>query len=248
MSDRATIDVEVLHLGYAMSRLDREFLDRLGFESWRAAFGRVHDQFGVKASSVKNVRDEFDLLHPHRVGHKKTLPPSRVSVVEDCAGLSDAELLEVVQGILDGEFEEARRIGGRLRRRPSASAAAQRLRTGMFAEKYFLAHAKRICGIAAERLVDVRYGAAGFDFASASRPRLAIEVKGLQAKRGLILFTDHEWRTARARGADYWVVVIGDIAVRPRSRVIVDPAAEIEVAARVERRVARSWVGKVAVA
>ncbi|MFG0251405.1 MAG: DUF3883 domain-containing protein [Phycisphaerales bacterium JB038] len=248
MSDRVQIDVEVLVLGYAMSRLDRGFLDRLGFASWRAAFGRVEEQFGVKASSVKNVRDEFDLLHPHRVGHKKALPPSRVSVVEDCAGLSDAELVEVVQGILEGEFEEARRVEGRLRRRPKASAAAQRLRTGLFAEKYFLAHAKRICGIAAERLIDVRYEAAGFDFGSRDQARLAIEVKGLQAKRGPILFTDHEWRTARARGADYWVVVIGNIAATPRSLVIEDPVARIEVAKRVERRTARSWVGEVAVA
>ncbi len=72
---RKLIEVEAIIVAYAMSRLDAQFLMRFSYESWREAFRATGSRLGVPPASMKNLRDEFDPLHPNgRKGwHKRRL-------------------------------------------------------------------------------------------------------------------------------------------------------------------------------
>jgi hypothetical protein len=64
-SNRKLIETEAVIVAYAMSRLDSEFLKRFGFPSWHKAFAAIGARLGVRPASIKNLRDEFDPIHPN---------------------------------------------------------------------------------------------------------------------------------------------------------------------------------------
>ena len=78
------IETKALVVGYAMSRLDKRFLEAFELGSWNAAFRLAGDQLGIPASSVKNLRDEFDPFHDNmrRGWHKRPLRANRHRVLE----------------------------------------------------------------------------------------------------------------------------------------------------------------------
>ena len=215
------------------------------------AFQTAGSHLGVPAASMKNLRDEFDPVHanPRKGWHKRPLRPNRQRVLGELCDTSDQALVEVVSRILGGDREVAEWITEPLtERKERVENVAERLRTGRLAEEYFLEHARDICGVSVTELVDVRNHACGFDFALRNRPRVAIEVKGIKSKRGDILFTDHEWKEARRREFDYWLVVIASLAQRPRSRVIENPTSSLNGRIVIRTATVVSWRATVAVA
>lgn len=165
--------------------------------------------------------------------------PNRVKVVEELREVSDEALVELVRHVLRVDDEEANGVLDTLAlpsRQPAA--AAERMLTGRLAEEFVLANAKRILGIASDALVDCRDAMRGFDFEAGG---LAIEVKGLQALRGNLLFTDREWSEARARRERYWLAVVGDVRNKPTARVLRDPAAQLPAQCTYETAVRATW-------
>lgn len=205
---RSVLETEALVVAYAMSRLDTEFLRRFGFANWRAAFSSVADSLKVAPASIKNLRDEFDPVHSNsRKGwHKRPLRPNRQRVLGQFCDTSDEALVEVVARLLARDAEVRELISVPLAQESGRGEdVAERLRTGRMAEEFFVNHSELICGIASGLLVDLRNEARGFDFGVRDRATLAIEVKGLRALKGTVLFTDHEWQIARRRTGDYWL-------------------------------------------
>ncbi len=78
------LETSALIVGYAMSRLDRGYLDAHKLKSWKAAFRRAGEALKVTPASIKNLRDEFDPVHknarkgwkdrPMRPNRQRTLP------------------------------------------------------------------------------------------------------------------------------------------------------------------------------
>lgn len=244
------IETEAIIIAYAMSRLDKTFLLRFGYKSWRVAFTATGDALGVPATSMKHLRDEFDPIHGHRKGwHKRPLRSNRQRVLGQFIDIGDDALLEIVSGLLRGDSETSSEVAA-----PLAYSArrvenvAQRLRTGRLAEEFFMSNSLNICGIGESELIDRRMEAAGYDFGVVGRPELAIEIKGLSKAKGDIMFTDYEWRTARIRTSSLWLVVVGDISGSPRARLWRDPAAELQVKSRPVRSISVAWRAAVAVA
>lgn len=248
--DSRLIEVEAIIVAYAMSRLNEVFLARFRFKSWRAAFAATGAALDVPPTSMKNLRDEFDPLHGFRKGwHKRPLRNNRQRVLAEFCDISDDALLEVVDGLLRKDAETSAAVV-----EPLAFATARiedvakRLRTGRLAEEYFLAHSRKICGIKPGDLVDRRDEAAGFDFGVATQPELAIEVKGLRKAKGDILFTDREWRTARARREAFWLVVVGGLDDAPLARIWKDPCKALSPTSQAVRSLAVTWRASVSVA
>lgn len=248
--DSRLIEVEAIIVAYAMSRLNDVFLARFRFKSWRSAFASASSSLGVPATSMKNLRDEFDPLHGFRKGwHQRPMRPNRQRVLSEFSEVSDDALLEVVDRLLARDQDAAAEIVNPIAfSKDRVENVAERLRTGRLAEEYFVANSRDICGVPAKSLRDCRQDAAGYDFAITDQPRIAIEVKGLKSRSGGILFTDLEWRTARSRSENYWLVVVGDIAGTPQARIWRDPSRVLEVRSSLRRSTTVSWQATVSIA
>lgn len=244
------VDTGALVIGYAMSRLDRLYLEAFGLASWRAAFAHAEARTGRPGASFKNLRDEFDPVHSNsRKGWRlRPLRADRQRVLADLCGVSDHALIELTRRILDGDEASAGEALDSLAESASvAGNIAERLLTGRLAEDFFLARSESIIGFKPGDIEDLRLAARGFDFGVRPRPELAVEVKGLRKLRGEILFTDREWSEAGIRGRDYWLVVIGNLAETPVPRLIENPQAELAAACRIQRTVAASWSSRVVI-
>lgn len=233
-----------------MSRLDELFLRRFGFSSWREAFTSTGERLEVASASMKNLRDEFDPIHPNsrRGWHKRPLRPNRQRVLGEFCDASDEAVMDIVARLLSGDkevedlitkpmTEEKRRIEN----------VAERLRTGRLAEGHFIENSERICGIPTKSLLDCRDQACGFDFGVVDQSALAIEVKGIKSMRGAILFTDYEWNQANRRAANYWLVIVGGIPDQPRAMLIRHPASLLSVTSSIRQTSVISWKATVIV-
>lgn len=244
------IETEAIIVAYAMSRFDAVFLRRFRYRSWRAAFEATGKVLGVPPASMKNLRDEFDPVHPNtrRGWHKRPLRPNRQRVLGEFCDSSDEAVIEIVQRLLEHDaVVEALVSRPLVESRSHAEDVAERLKTGRLAEEFFLAHSERICGIAPPRIVDVRTEAKGFDFAVHGNDALAIEVKGMKSLRGDVLFTDYEWSQAKRRTHNYWLVVVGSIATKPQAKLIKHPADQLRATSSLRHATVVSWRATVAV-
>lgn len=248
---RQIIEYESLIVAYAMSRLDRRFLETLGLTSWSAAFKSIGSQIDTKPASLKNLRDEFDPVNVNsrRGWINRPMRPNRQRVIAEFSELSDDGLMEIVGRILSRDPVVSNEVVEPLAAsRSRLENVAARLRTGRLAEEFFLRESKNICGIGTDDIHDRRSDAQGFDFGVLSRPSLMIEVKGLSAAAGDILFTDFEWKIAKQNREKYWLVVVGCLPDEPLANLLVDPCACLQVRSIIERCTRVSWRSRVRVA
>jgi hypothetical protein len=247
---RQLIEYESLIVAYAMSRLDRRFLEALALPSWSAAFKAIGSQIDTKPASLKNLRDEFDPVHDNtrRGWSNRPMRPSRQRVIAEFSELSDDGLMEIISRILARDPVVTNEVVEPLAAsRSRLDNVADRLRTGRLAEEFFLRESKNICGISSNEILDRRNDAQGFDFGVTSRSSLMIEVKGLSVAAGDILFTDMEWNVAKKTRKEYWLVVIGCLPDQPLPKLFVDPFACLRIRSIVERCTRVSWRSRVRV-
>jgi len=245
------LETSALIVGYAMSRLDKVYLEACGLKSWKAAFAHAGKLLKVAPASIKNLRDEFDPVHSNaRRGWKdRPMRDSRQRVMGQLCDLSDVALLEMIDGVLRHDPDAMQEVVTPLSK-PAERIhnVAERLRTGRLAEAFFLENSQKIANIAASLVLDHRALARGYDFGVDARSEIAIEVKGMKQSRGGILFTDREWTEATTRRADYWLVVVGNIEAHPVARLFLDPVATIKAECKYQTTIAASWRATVAVA
>lgn len=250
-SRKPLLETSALIVGYAMSRLDRDYLKARGCRTWKEAFTQAGKLLEVAPASLKNLRDEFDPVHGNaRRGWKgRPMRPNRQRVMGELCDLSDAPLVDMIERILLHDPDAVQEVvaplsqaGGRVYN------VAERLRTGRLAESFFLANSVHIAAIASSLVLDHRDLACGYDFGIERRGEIAIEVKGLKQLRGSVAFTDREWSEARVRRANYWLVVVGNVDSSPVARLIPDPAMALTAKCRYQTAIAASWHAAVAVA
>ncbi len=245
------LETSALIVGYAMSRLDRAYLEAHKLKSWKEAFRRAGEALKVAPASIKNLRDEFDPVHGNaRKGWKdRPMRKNRLRVMGQLCDVSDAALLDMIDNILAHDQETVQEVVKPLSMPVErVHNVAERLRTGRLAEAFFLANSEKIADIAATLILDHRELARGYDFGVRKRDGIAIEVKGMKQMRGGILFTDREWSEAKARRADYWLVVVGNIESNPIAKLFPDPTTTLEAECKYQTTIAASWRASVAVA
>lgn len=245
-ADRKRLDIEAIVVGYAMSRLDQVYLGARGVQTWQAAYGEAASALGNPSSSFKNLRDEFDPIHPNarRGWHRDDSPlrQSRQRVLDELCDVSDDALSELIDRILArDESAVAEAMDSLAVTTRVAANVAERLLTGRRAEEYFIAHSEQIMGVPTLHILDYRISAQGYDFGVQSKPETAIEVKGLKHARGSIQFTDREWMEAKHRRENYWLAVIGDLASIPIARIFRDPYTALPARCSYQTSVVAVW-------
>jgi hypothetical protein len=250
-SRKPLLETSALIVGYAMSRLDRAYLDARHVKTWKEAFAEAGNLLKVKPQSLKLLRDEFDPIHGNaRKGWKdRPMRPNRQRVMGELCEVSDAALLEMIDGILRHDADAVEEVVTPLSK-PIGRIhnVAERLRTGRLAEIFFRDNCQRIADVHADMLLDHRELFRGYDFGVQDRADIAIEVKGMKQSRGGIVFTDREWTEAKARRQNYWLVVVGNVEANPIARLIPDPTATIQAKCQYQNAITASWRAKVDVA
>lgn len=250
-SHKPLLETSALIVGYAMSRLDRAYLDARHLKSWKEAFAQAGELLKVAPASLKNLRDEFDPVHGNaRRGWKdRPMRPNRQRVMGELCEVSDAAILDMIDAILRHDADAVQEVVTPLSKpKERMHNVAERLRTGRLAETFFRDNCQRIAGVLASSLLDHRELLRGYDFGVQDRAAIAIEVKGMKQVRGGIAFTDREWTEARARRQDYWLVVVGNVESNPVARLIADPTAALQAKCQYQTTIAASWRATVAVA
>jgi hypothetical protein len=247
---RTRLETEAIVIGYAMSRLDREYLAARNCSTWQAAYDEAAKSLTKPPETFNNLRDEFDPVHPNpRQGwHKRTMRADRQKVLNELRDVSNDALMELVKHILQRDEESiGEAIDSLAEVNHVAHNVAERLLTGRRAEEYFLANSQQLIQVPTAHLLDQRNAACGYDFGVQAQPHWAIEVKGLKAHRGVIQFTDREWTEAKVRRLDYWLVVVGNLATQPTPKVFRDPYHLLTVQSRYRQTVAIEWSATVAI-
>ena len=249
---RRRLETESRVIGYAMSRLDGKYLAARKMEGWWDAFREAAQALNASAASFKNLRDEFDPVHPNsRLGwHRRLLRPSRLRIIEELQEVSDDALIEMVAIILSQNGEAIDETLEVLAASPptfSNTNVAERLLTGRRAEEFFLQHSLSLVQINTDDILDFRQEACGFDFGVKGNAELAFEVKGLKPLHGGILFTDREWLEAKRRRQNYFLVVVGNLAAEPLARVFSDPYNLLPASCTLQTSVTASWRSTVSV-
>ena len=247
---RTRLETSALVVGYAMSRLDAEYLRQRGLGAWQEAFSEASAALGEPSASVKNLRDEFDPYHdnPRRGWHQRPLRPNRQRVLDELHEVSDDAVMALVERILAQDQEavaEAADALATVTRVPSN--VAERLLTGRRAEDFFLQHCRHLVQVEPADILDLRLAALGFDFGVQNRPEQAIEVKGLKQTRGDIQFTDREWSEAKRRQENYRLVVVANLAAEPVAKVFADPYRHLRASSFVQTSVSVVWRSTVSV-
>lgn len=95
-----------LVVAYYLSKYDIQALERLGYKNWKSAFLSISNILNLKTNTIKNMRDDFDSIHPNnRVGwYQREFRPSRKEVIEKYQEKSEEELFEIVKNILDKNY------------------------------------------------------------------------------------------------------------------------------------------------
>src|SRR5712671_6940496 len=125
--------------GLFLSKYDSLGLKKLGFESFKEAFNVIGYAMGSKPASIKNYRDEFDPLFPNRRKgwHKRNIRTYCLRVFDEYKDLD----LESFTGLVESFVGYDENVWSEVQRkkipRDRQSQFAQRLITGLAAERYF---------------------------------------------------------------------------------------------------------------
>lgn len=241
-----------LIIAFYLSKFDRDGLRNLGYSTFNEAYRDIEKKLGVKATSLKNRRDEFDPIHDNeRVGwYQRPMSPSRVRIVQQLGTISEPTLRGIVLDILAGErstseiilksihekAEPYRDRGGKKRK------FVLRGPTGKKAEELFMRDFGEQKAPFDGTLHDCRDLGAGYDFrVSQGDSEKFIEVKGLDGYTGGVVLTDKEWRTAEQKEANYCLVIVSGIANSPKLMYIFDPFRKFNPRRNITTTVAVSW-------
>jgi transcriptional regulator with XRE-family HTH domain len=248
--EHSRLDTQALVIGYAMSRLDHDYLVGRQCSTWGQAYDEAAQALTRPSQTFKNLRDEFDPFHANsrRGWHQRPIRLDRQKVLEELKDVSEDALLELVDRILKREDEViAEAIESLEPINHVAHNVAERLLTGRLAEEFFLQNAYSLIQVQPSNLLDLRQAACGYDFGVNKRPEWAIEVKGLKQTKGNIQFTDREWNEARLRQENYWLVIIGNIATQPVPRIIRNPHALLPAHSTYRQSIVVEWHSTVSV-
>ncbi|MFN8489196.1 MAG: helix-turn-helix domain-containing protein [Caldilineaceae bacterium] len=249
-TEHARLDTQALVIGYAMSRLDLDYLAERHCAAWSQAYEEASKALTRPPQTFKNLRDEFDPFHANsrRGWHQRPIRMDRQKVMEELAEVSKDALLELIDRILKREDDvTAEAIDSLAPVNRVAHNVAERLLTGRLAEEFFLSNAYALLQVEPTNLLDLRQAACGYDFGVRTQPEWAIEVKGLKQTKGSIQFTDREWSEARIRQENYWLIVVGNIASEPLPRIIRNPHSQLSAHSTYRQSIVIEWHSTVSV-
>ena len=233
--------------GLFLAKFDALGLKSLGFESFTEAFNVMGFGLGAKPASIKNYRDEFDPLFPNpRKGwHKRRTRQYCLEVFEKYRGLELAAFTGLLKGMVgyDEKLPSIQSTGED--RVDGETLFAQRMVTGLAAEHYFETVQPGLPEFKDFDLTNTTRLGCGYDFRltkGIGDEFLAVEVKGLNERKGNLSLTSKEYETAATLNERFYLFVVVNFQESPYHTVYRNPLASGLRFARKERVVVQvAW-------
>ncbi|NPC91928.1 DUF3883 domain-containing protein [Bacillus sp. WMMC1349] len=238
---------KALIVAYYLSKYDKKALRSLQYETFRAAFHDIGTKLGIKPNTIKNRRDDYDSIHDNgRNGwYQKELSKRSLEIVQTFEGVSEDALKEIVEDILNGnaENEDILDIFKEDSEGDLSVTYNHRGVTGKKAEQIFMDYFND--GFLSDfkgDLIDTRDEGCGYDFKLARDANIVFEVKGLSDATGGISFTDKEWKVAKQLRKNYNLIIVSEVFVSPKVRLVVDPYEKINPRKNITKVVSVNWI------
>src|ERR1700733_470477 len=215
-------------VGLYLSKYDSLGLKRLGFDSFLEAFNVFGYAMGSKPASIKNYRDEFDPLFPNRRKgwHKRKTRNYCLKVFEEYKNLDLESFTGLVESFVgynestSSKFQLKKKSDGR------RSQFAQRLITGLAAERYFESVQPTLSEFKGYDVRNTTSLGCGYDFrldTEASKDFLVVEVKGLNGVKGTLSLTPKEHEIATALRDRFFLFVVRNFRESPSHEIFRNP-------------------------
>ncbi len=227
-SQRLATREKLILVGLYLSKYDSVGLKRLGFDGFLEAFNVIGYAMGSKPASIKNYRDEFDPLFPNRRKgwHKRNTRSYCLKVFEEYKSLdfeSFTGLVESFVGYDENVWSEVQR-----KKKPGdrQSHFAQRLITGLAAERYFESVRPSLSEFKGYAMQNTTALGCGYDFRLEIEPNkdfLAVEVKGLNGITGTLSLTPKEHEIAGALNNRFFLFVVRNFRESPFHEIYRNP-------------------------
>jgi hypothetical protein len=253
-SSRADISTreKLILAGLYLSKYDALGLKKLGFDSFVEAFNVIGYALGSKPASVKNYRDEFDPRFPNaRKGwHKRDTRDYCLAVLEKYKSLD----FESFTGLVGSFFGYDKKIDSEILATEPAddatSSFAQRLITGLAAERYFEAKQPELPEFKDYIVEDTTGFGCGYDFRLRAEPTandfLAVEVKGIKDQTGSLAMTPKEHQVASTLRDRFFLFVVKNFRESPSHDIFRDPLSSGLHFKKIERvTIQVSWLTSV---
>ncbi len=214
--------------GLYLSKYDSAGLKALGFDTFIEAFNVLAYGLGARPASIKNYRDEFDPLFPNqRKGwHKR---PTRSYCLEMYKRYEALDFLSFTA--LIRSFFEDKPLYPQAdipETEPGQPTFAQRVATGLAAERYFESIYEKIPEFRGLSLENTTALGCGFDFrlkGEAREQELAVEVKGMMEQAGTVSLTPKEHTIAKSLNGRFYLFVVRNFREQPNHVIFRDPLA-----------------------
>ena len=218
---------KLILVGLYLSKYDSLGLKRLGFDSFAEAFNVFGYAMGSKPASIKNYRDEFDPLFPNsRKGwHKRKTRAYCLKVFEEYKTLALESFTGLVESFVGydenvwSEFQRKKKPGGQ-------SYFAQRLVTGLAAERYFESVRSSLSEFEGYAVQNTTSLGCGYDFRLEIEPSnafLVVEVKGLNGVAGTLSLTPKEHQIATVLRDRFFLFVVKNFRESPFHEIFQNP-------------------------
>jgi hypothetical protein len=237
--------------GLYLSKYDSAGLKKLGFESFLEAFNVVGYALGSKPASIKNYRDEFDpLVSKRRKGwHKRPTRDYCLKIFEQYKDLDFEAFTGLVRSFVGYDDNLWSQVRSKEDQAGAEAQFAQRLTTGLAAERYFETNQPTIPEFREYRAVNTTRLGCGYDFRLSpitSDAFLAVEVKGLKETTGSLSLTPKEHEIAAKMEDRFFLFVVKNFRETPFHEIYQNPLSGALRFARTERvTVNVSWLTSV---
>ena len=222
-----------LYIAYYLARFNNIAYKKLGYINKTSAHKELAKKLGIKSTTLKNMRDEFDPIFGHRKGwHQRPMIPSRIKVLQSLEDLDEPYIFNIIESILNDRIIFNSEIHNYLLTLVNQDSNIKyidgkfipRGPTGKAAEEYFIHYYKHNRKPVNGKLIDFREYGSGYDFKIISNNiDYFIEVKGLFDKIGGISFTDKEWKVASKEKDRYFIVLIQNLKDKPEIKFVRNP-------------------------
>jgi hypothetical protein len=249
-SHRIAVREKLILVGLYLSKYDLFGLKRLGFDTFTEAFNVIGYAMGSKPASIKNYRDEFDPLFPNRRKgwHKRRIREYCLKVFEEYKSLDLEAFTALVESFVGYDENRSSEFHPKKKTGSSQSQFAQRLITGLAAEKYFESVRHSLAEFKGYAVLNTTNLGCGYDFRLDTEHKdfLVVEVKGLNGIKGTLSLTPKEHQVAAAMSDRFFLFVVRNFRESPFHEMFRNPLSSKLRFIRKERiAVQISWLAKI---
>lgn len=252
-----------LIIAFYLSKFDKIAYNRLGFKTQSETHKYIGEILGIKPTTIKNWREEFDPYEDNsRAGwHQRPVRKRLLEIKSLFDHIEEPSFYEIVKNLIEKNnnsniediisiiktSEDDSQIPN------SHTYSIQMAQTGKMAEEYFENH---YIGIFSDifstnkkniQLTDTRLSGCGYDYEiSIANKTFHVEIKGMYDDNSSnIRFTDKEWAVANEKQDNYILVVVKNLSSTPYHIAIINPAKNLSPEMQIQQVIQISWIANI---